>query len=289
MKSDELPLVSVVVPSYNQGQFIEDTLKSILGQHYPRIEIIVVDGASTDGTLSVLKRYRDRITFISEPDNGQSEAINKGFRMANGDIVAWLNSDDIYPVRAAVGQMVDAFHRWPYADLIYGDFIEIDTNNRVVKYHRRPAFSIKRLLRVGYISQPATFFRRRVIERMSICEDLQYAMDLEYWLRAYKFGFLIKHVRFPIAGERLHSEAKCVKATADMADEAWSIRKEYGANLTITYRALRCFDRLFLYLTRLPAVLKLINYRRASGCLTVRLHFDGAIKRTLAIGVREAS
>jgi len=185
--------------------------------------------------------------------------------------------------------MVDAFHRWPDVDLIYGDFIEIDANNRVVKYHRRPEFSIKRLLRVGYISQPATFFRRRVIERMLIREDLQYAMDLEYWLRAYKLGFLIRHIRFPVAGERLHSEAKCIKSASAMACEAWAVRKEYGANLTITYRVLRCFDRLFLYLTRLPGIIELTNYRRASYRLTVSLRFEGAIKRTLAIGAREVT
>jgi len=164
MSAEHKPLVSVIVPSYNQGQFIEDTILSILNQDYQNIEVIVFDGMSTDGTIDVLKRYDERITYTSEKDNGQSDAINKGFRVAKGDIVTWLNSDDIYPDRRTISRIVSVFSLNLDCDLIFGDFIEIDANNCVLKIYKRPSYSHKRLLRIGYISQPATFFRRRVID-----------------------------------------------------------------------------------------------------------------------------
>ena len=129
--NNEFPLISIVVPSYNQGKFIEDTLLSILNQDYPNKEVIVVDGGSTDQTVGILKKYSQRITYVSENDNGQSDAVNKGFRMASGSFMGWLNSDDIYPDRHAVSKIVFEFNRDPSADLIYGNFLEIDGNNRV--------------------------------------------------------------------------------------------------------------------------------------------------------------
>ena len=206
--------------------------------------------------------------------------------MAKGDIVAWLNSDDIYPDRKMVDCMVGAFTSSPHVDLIYGDFIEIESNNKVVKYHRRPSFSLKRLLRVGYISQPATFFRRQVIEKMPLCENLHFGMDLEYWLRAVHLGFVIKHMPFLVAAERLHDAAKCLKDREKMENEAFQVRKSFGAEDTSFYQAARRADRLLLYLTRLPAIFNLIAYRRSPQRLTVPLDFDGAICRTILIGVR---
>ena len=100
--NSKFPLISIVVPSFNQGEFIEDTLTSIINQDYPNLEVIVIDGGSTDQTINVLERYSQFISFVSESDNGQSHAINKGFRIAKGSFVTWLNSDDIYPDRRAI-------------------------------------------------------------------------------------------------------------------------------------------------------------------------------------------
>ena len=124
------PLVSVITPSYNQGQFIQATIESVLSQDYPNIEYIIVDGASTDLTAEVVKPYTNRLTWISEKDRGQSEAINKGFRMAKGGIVAWLNSDDIY-LPGAISAAVAAFEQHPRTGAIYGEGFQIDKAGKV--------------------------------------------------------------------------------------------------------------------------------------------------------------
>ena len=116
----DFPLVSIVTPSFNQARFLEATLRSVLEQDYPNIEYLVVDGASTDGSVEIIRRYADRLTWwVSEKDNGQSEAINKGMRRARGEFIGWLNSDDIY-LPGAVSAAVSAFLSHPQAGLIYG-------------------------------------------------------------------------------------------------------------------------------------------------------------------------
>ena len=283
MNADSRPLVSIIVPSYNQGQYIENTIQSILNQDYKMIELIVVDGNSSDGTLNVLKRYEAHVRYISERDNGQSEAINKGFRIAQGDIITWLNSDDLYPDRRAVSMIVDEFEQHPECDIIYGDFIEIDENNAVLRIYKRPNFSHKRLLRIGYISQPSTFFRRSVVDNMQVREDLQYAMDLEYWLRAHRLNYKFKHIDFLIAAERVHDNAKCVGKKHEMIAEARSVRLDYGASFDRMYTFYRLGDRLLLYLTRLSGIFELFYYPNNPNRLTIPLTFDGAIMRTLLV------
>lgn len=281
MNIEQKPLVSIIVPSYNQGQFVDDTILSILNQDYENIEVFVVDGGSTDNTLDVLERYKDKIQYFSESDNGQSDAINKGFRMARGGIVTWLNSDDIYPDCAAISKVVSTFITCPECDFLYGDFIEIDAANLVLKIYKRPNYSFKRLLRIGYISQPATFFRRQVIDAMPVREDLCYAMDLEYWLRAHSMNFKFKHIDYLVAAERVHGDAKCVRDNVDMMREACAVRSTYGASFDKLHSVYRFFDRVLLYMLRLPGILNLIAYRNSPERLTIPLSFEGAIKRTL--------
>ncbi len=163
--SDSLPLVSIVTPSYNQGAFIEETIRSVLSQDYPRIEYIVVDGGSTDGTLSILRKYGDHLTWFSEPDKGQSDAINKGFRKSHGEILAWLNSDDIYlpgAVRTAAGYL--AVH--PEVAMVYGDCHMVDEQGQVVgRSIWIEDFDLMRLVEdLNYIHQPAAFFCRQAFE-----------------------------------------------------------------------------------------------------------------------------
>jgi glycosyltransferase involved in cell wall biosynthesis len=180
------PLVSIITPSYQQGQFIQQTIDSVLGQTYPHLEYIVMDGGSQDGTVDILKRYTDpRMTWTSEKDGGQTNAINKGWHRSKGDILAWLNSDDVYfpdTVASAVAYLEANQH----IDWIYGvaTFIEKDGS---AGYFRYPtyAWSYQKLLDVGcYIMQPTVFLRRRVFEAMGdLDESLHFGMDYEYWLR----------------------------------------------------------------------------------------------------------
>jgi glycosyltransferase involved in cell wall biosynthesis len=181
----ELPLVTIITPSYNQGRFIAATIESVLDQDYPNIEYIIIDGASTDETAEVAARYADRLTFISEPDRGQSDAINKGFRRARGEIVAWLNSDDIF-LPGAVRTAVNALRARPDAAAIYGEGYRIDEAGGVIsRFESTQEFNLWRLLNLSdFILQQTVFFRRAIFDEVGfIDESLYYGMDWEILMR----------------------------------------------------------------------------------------------------------
>ena len=184
--SNNNPLVSVVTPSFNKGPYIEETILSIKSQGYQKIEYIIIDGASTDETLEILQRYSDGIRTISEPDNGQTDAINKGLRMAQGDILAYLNADDLY-LPDTVERVVQYFGEHPDIDLVYGDIIHIDEDGGNEYNIRTGPLDINAYLGcMYYLPQPTVFFRRRVYEILGDFDaSLHLAMDLDYWLRAY--------------------------------------------------------------------------------------------------------
>jgi glycosyltransferase involved in cell wall biosynthesis len=178
-------LVSIVTPCFNSINFIQDTVKSVLVQSYSPIEYIVMDGGSTDGTVELLRQYEPLLTLVSEPDRGQSDAINKGWRRARGDILAWLNADDYYSpdtVEMAVGYL----DRHPEAGWVYGYYRALDASNEPSPF-RQPVgpWSYERLLHhINFIVQPTVFLRRHIIEEFGyLREDLHYLMDHEYWLR----------------------------------------------------------------------------------------------------------
>ena len=185
-----LPTITVITPSYNQGQFIRQTVESVLSQHYPSLEYIVVDAVSTDDTLSVLNDYKSQLTLISEKDSGQTDAINKGLRRATGDIVCWLNSDDYFlpGTLAAVGNF---FAQNPNALWLTGDCLIVDEAGTPIQ---EPVRQYKRLLRsltpamylgmTNAICQPSTFWRREVHTKLGFLnESLRYTMDYDWWLR----------------------------------------------------------------------------------------------------------
>lgn len=191
MTSERLPRISVITPTYNQAPFIERTLRSILDQGYPDLELIVMDGGSTDGTVDILKRYGDRLHWVSGRDAGQADAINKGIAKATGEVIAYLNSDDLYEPGAlfAAGRH---FAAHPECRWLTGLCRIIDEEDREV---RRPItawknfllrrFSYRILLVTNPISQPATFWRRRVMDEVGLFDATQhYVMDYDFWLRA---------------------------------------------------------------------------------------------------------
>lgn len=182
MIKPDMPLVSVVTPSYNAAAFIRETIESVRSQDYPAIEHIVIDGGSTDGTVGILRGY-PHLTWVSERDRGQSDALNKGFRRAQGEIVGWLNADDIYlpgAIRIAVAYLLEH----PDVAGAYSDCPFIDEKGREIFQAKGRDFDLYALLLGDYIPQPTVFLRRSVFQNVGLInEDLHYVMDWEYWLR----------------------------------------------------------------------------------------------------------
>jgi len=228
MKKDK-PLVSIVTSSYNQGRFIEDTLLSVKNQDYPNIEHIVVDGESIDNTLEILRKYENEynLRFISESDKGQADAVNKGFKMANGEIIGWLNSDDAYFDTSVISNVVRAFYKYLDADLIYGDVIIISKNNLIMKVLCVKKFDYKYLQKTCYIYQPAVFFRRKIIDKYELDTRLNYAMDYEFWLRVGK-EHKFQYINRMLAVDRRHEHRKTISGRDKMIKESILVSKEYG-------------------------------------------------------------
>ena len=205
------PLVSIVTPSYNQAPFLEATLRSVLDQDYPNIEYILVDGGSTDGSREIIERYAERLAWwVSEKDQGQTDAINKGFARANGQILAWLNSDDTY-LPGAVSQAVAALQAHPEAGMVYGDANLIDEAGRAIgKFPARQ--TDYRRLRRGYvhIPQQASFFRATLWRRVGPLDpSFYFAMDYDLWVRLASRAPLL-YVPSLWANFRLHGAGKSV-------------------------------------------------------------------------------
>jgi len=203
------PLVSIVTPSYNQGRFIRATIESVLSQDYPHIEYIVMDGGSTDGTAAIVAEYAGKLAWISERDRGQAHAINKGFQSASGEIVAWLNSDDVL-LPGAVRRAVEAFRRNPGVSAIYGEGWCMNREGRTTR--RFPAtepFNLWKLVHLSdYVLQQSTFFRREAIERIGwLDENLDYTLDWDLLIRLGK-RYGLRYVSEDFGVLREYPEAK---------------------------------------------------------------------------------
>ena len=223
------PLVSIVTPSYNQGEFIEDTILSVKNQDNPNIEHIIIDGGSTDNTLEILKKYEGTYSmrWISEPDEGQSDAVNKGFGMAKGEIIGWVNSDDAYFDVSAISSVVKSFDKYSEADAIYGDIVRMDENNLILYIKKVRKFDYNYLKKTCFLEQPAVFFRRNVIDNFELDVSLEIAMDYDFWLRiAKKHRF--QYVKRILAVDRHHEKRKVVDRRDEMIKESVYVSKEYG-------------------------------------------------------------
>ncbi|EKV01770.1 glycosyl transferase [Leptolyngbya sp. PCC 7375] len=198
---------SVITPSFQQGNFIERTICSVLDQDCKDIEYFVLDGGSTDKTVSVLKRYSRHLTWVSEPDDGQAHAVNKGLAMSTGEIIAWINSDDIYYPHA-FEQVSLLFEANPDVAVVYGQADWIDQADNIIAPYPTRSWDYGQLTKECYLCQPAVFFRRSVAERLGgLDPSLQYCMDYELWLR---YGQMIPFSYLPVnlAGSRIYPTNK---------------------------------------------------------------------------------
>lgn len=227
MQTTESPLVSIVTPSLNQAATIEATLRSVRRQTYPRIEHIVIDGGSTDGTIEILKRVEGEtgLRWRSGPDDGMYDAVNAGMRLAAGEIVTYLNSDDIL-LPWAVESAVAALER-TRADLVFGDALRLDEVTSRLEIKLQIPFDVQRLAEHGSLVQPAVFWRRSIADALGDFDaGLQYVGDLDYWLRAGKSAEIIR-IEEVLALYRTHPDAKTSRSKAAMRSEEMIVRRRY--------------------------------------------------------------
>ena len=223
--SANAPLVSIVTPCLNSQSFLEETVLSVAAQTYSNIEYIVVDGGSTDGTLDIVKRHQDGISrWVSEEDEGQADALRKGFGMAHGEVLAWINSDDVYP-RDAVAEAVRVL-RESGADVVYGNRALISERGRRIGERRLspflPFFSRRGMLYGGFgVYQPAAFWTRDIYDRaQGIDPSYSFAMDTDLFTRFVMAGARFKFLRREMVEFRVHEGSKTSTAL-DVAREEW--------------------------------------------------------------------
>ncbi len=216
MKS--IPRVSIITPSYNQADFLEYTIQSVLRQDYLNLEYGIVDGGSTDGSLDILKRYDSQLSWwISEPDQGQAQAINKGMARTSGDFIAWINSDDVY-LPNAITQAVTSMEEFD-VDLVYGDAVTIDEAGYPLNELMFSDWDLSDLLRFRVICQPAVFMKREVWEEVGgLNSDLHYMLDHQLWIKIAS-RFRVKHIPSFWAASRSHGQAKNVAFAAGFSAE----------------------------------------------------------------------
>ncbi len=244
------PLISVITPSYNQAQYIRQTIESVVRQDYDDIQYIIIDGDSTDGSVDIIKEYASFLDYwVSEPDTGQSDAINKGLAKAKGDLVTWINSDDLL-LPGALQSVANAWLKNPTASLISGNCIRIGPQNEYLICHVVPRqmqwFSKRGLI---YIDQPGTFWRRDLFKTDKLLDTtLHTAMDHDLWYRIslqYKNAFRVNRC---LAAFRLHESSKTANIQELFIKETGRLREKYsGGRKEISFSTLWCYRLLKIF------------------------------------------
>lgn len=216
--------ISVVTPSFNQGQFIERTLQSVALQRealpaHIVLEHVVFDGGSTDKTVDVLKDFHPAVKWVSKQDEGQADAVNQGLLATDGEIIGWLNSDDIY-YPGAMAKVIAFFEANPTIDVVYGMADHIDIHDQAFEAYPTEPWDFERLKDTCIICQPALFFRRKLIKQVGLLDaSLNYCMDYEYWLRLGKAGVRFAYLQEKLAGSRLYADNKTLSARINVHGE----------------------------------------------------------------------
>jgi glycosyltransferase involved in cell wall biosynthesis len=243
----EFPLVSIVTPSYNQAQYLEETMLSVLDQEYPKLEYIVIDGGSTDQSVEIIRKYERRLAYwISEPDQGQSDALNKGFARATGEIVAYLNSDDVY-LPDAIVKAVSVFQADPEVAVVHGDSRFVDATGKVIGEKRglEGDFLGFFLEQINPISQPSAFWTKSAMNAVGgIDLSLHMAMDYDLWCRIGLRGMRIEHIQADLSLYRIHRDSKTRKNVLEFAQERWMLLERYLADPALSAKLMPHRNRL---------------------------------------------
>lgn len=228
--SQEYPRISIVTPSFNQANFLERTIQSVLNQDYPNLEYIIIDGSSTDGSVEMIRKYESRLAYwVSEKDRGQAHALNKGFKQATGEIVAWLNSDDMYPPDTFQA-IAEEFCKNPELDIVYGNVYSVDESDNIIWKSKYTKVWYPMLPLIGCVlPQPAAFWKRSLFERVGyLNESFQFVMDREFMCRAVQVAHH-KHIKKFTAMFRYHRDQKTQTIGHIGREESALILERYGA------------------------------------------------------------
>jgi len=270
------PKLSIVTPSFNQGAFIGEAIRSVWNQNYSNCEHIVVDGGSTDQTVPLLQilcqnAAASSVRWSSEADRGQAHALNKGFALATGDIIGWLNSDDRYRADA-FRKIVTTFDQHPEVDVIYGDYTLMDAYGYIQSVRREISFNsfILKYHRVLYIPTTATFFRRRIIDDGNLLDErFHYALDFDFFVRLAARGYRFLHIRELLADFRLHDASKtCSMPDKQLQEHTRIMRRHSPISNYVSNKAVQY--ALFMALRSVAAGLR-YSQKLATGCYLPRI------------------
>ncbi len=224
------PTLSFVVPTRNQAQFLRECVDSCLAQGIDGAEVWVIDGASTDGTPQILAGYGDRIRWRSEPDRGQSDAINKGIRLATGEVIAWINSDDLYAAPDVLARVLDVFAAEPACDVVHGDGMLVDVRGAPFRrYASRAVDAAALYAHPTSLVQPSVFFRRQLfLDVGGLREDLHWAMDFDLWLRLFEAARQTRYLPEVFTHVRSHADAKTQRGMLRQIGEVRRLKRAWA-------------------------------------------------------------